>query len=289
MKKLKTLLNLWSQRCLSLKGRIAVLKSIILPQILYVATNLYVKESLQIEIDKLFFDFLWNGKKAHVKKEVIINEISKGGLKMPLFSGMVKGVKACWVKRLMNNEDRVNMVKKLIVYKNIDVQLVLSYKLDSKYIDVHSVFYKQIIDIWYHFYSKKPVTVNDIVNTSIFHNKIFLIDGKPVFYNQWYKAGIQVLGDILNANGQLLSKRRLEQKFNIEIKQMDYNSLIHCIPKEMLNSIKDKSFNKSLDSTVYVVINNKSMSLEKLKCKDIYWEYIREISEIPKAEKNIFT
>ncbi len=66
---------------------------------------------------------------------------------------------------------------------------------------------------------------------------------------------------------------------------MDYYSLIHCIPKEMLNSIKDKSYNISLDSTVNVVINNKSMPLEKLKCKDIYWEYIREISEIPKAEK----
>ena len=42
IKKLHTLLNMWLQRKLSLKGKIAVLRSLALPQILYVASTLYV-------------------------------------------------------------------------------------------------------------------------------------------------------------------------------------------------------------------------------------------------------
>ena len=185
----------------------------------------------------------------------------------------------------MCNENRMNMIKKLIVYKNIDVQTLISSKLDTECINVLSKFYRQILDIWYHFYSKKPKSVNDTVNTSIFYNKMFVIDCKPVFYKQWFDAGIQLFGDILDANGHLLSKVNLEQKYNLEIKQMDYNLFIHCVPKEMLDIVKNKRYKLSLDSTVYLMINNKNVPLEKLKCRDVYWEYIREISEIPKAER----
>ena len=66
---------------------------------------------------------------------------------------------------------------------------------------------------------------------------------------------------------------------------MDYNSLIHCIPREMLSAVRDKEYEMFKDSSICVTINKKSIPLEKLTCKDVYWDYIREISDIPKAEK----
>ena len=41
------------------------------------------------EIDKVMFEFLWNNHKPHVSKEVVINEIEKGGLKRSHFESMV--------------------------------------------------------------------------------------------------------------------------------------------------------------------------------------------------------
>ena len=68
------------------------------------------------DVDKISFSFLWLNKKAHVKKEVIINEVSKGGLKMPLFSGMVNGMKGTWVKRIMlENLQKSNLLKNFII------------------------------------------------------------------------------------------------------------------------------------------------------------------------------
>jgi hypothetical protein len=51
IKKLKTLLNMWSQRKLSLKGKVAVLRSLALPQMLYVASVLYTPEWVMEEVD----------------------------------------------------------------------------------------------------------------------------------------------------------------------------------------------------------------------------------------------
>ncbi len=122
IKKVKTLLNIWSQRRLSLKGKVAVLRSIVLPQVLYVSTTLYIPETVQAEIDNLFFEFLWNKKKPHVKREVVINEISKVGLKMPLFSSMVKGMKISWIRRILDSDEMTQkLLKKLIMYKDKDI------------------------------------------------------------------------------------------------------------------------------------------------------------------------
>ena len=49
--KLKKTINMWSRRNLSLKGKIAVLRSIVLPQVLYPATVLYVPEWVMHDVD----------------------------------------------------------------------------------------------------------------------------------------------------------------------------------------------------------------------------------------------
>ena len=101
IKKLKSLLNMWSQMQLSLKGKISILRSLDLPQILYEAGVLYIPEWVMHDVDQQFFNFLWSNKNAHVKKEVFINEICKGGLKMSLFRAMARGMKCMWVKIIL--------------------------------------------------------------------------------------------------------------------------------------------------------------------------------------------
>ena len=41
---------------------------------------LFVPDEVLEEVDKLIFDFIWPNKKHHVKKNVLIQNIDKGGL-----------------------------------------------------------------------------------------------------------------------------------------------------------------------------------------------------------------
>jgi archaellin len=100
LKNISTLLHIWSQRDLSLKGKITVLKSIVMPQILYVASCLYVPDWVTEYVDKIFFKFLWNWKPHKIKKNVIISDIQNGGLKMPHFPSMVQALKIMRIKRI---------------------------------------------------------------------------------------------------------------------------------------------------------------------------------------------
>ena len=100
--KLKNLLNMWRQRQLSLKGKITIINSLALSQILCVASVLHVPQDVIKEVNKLIFTFLWP-QKVHVKRTTVIGPIEMGGLKMPDFEFKVKSSKAMWVKRLLMN------------------------------------------------------------------------------------------------------------------------------------------------------------------------------------------
>ena len=56
--KMKTLLNIWNSRNLSLKGRITILKSLILPQILFLFNLIYVPIYILDQINEMFFKIL---------------------------------------------------------------------------------------------------------------------------------------------------------------------------------------------------------------------------------------
>ena len=85
IEKLNTLLNIWSQRNLTIKGRITILKAKALPLVTYVSTCLYVPKHIIDTIDKVLYNFVWK-KKHHVKRTTIIASPYQGGLKMPDFN-----------------------------------------------------------------------------------------------------------------------------------------------------------------------------------------------------------
>ena len=140
VKKLKKLLGMWSQRNLSLKGKVTFLKTFAIPQILYVASVLPVPHWIVQEVDKLLFSFLWSYKKPYVRKEVIISPIEYGGLKMPHFSSIIKGIKCTWISRLLKADlCKQEMLKTFISYKGKSIPDIIRCKLKTEFIDFLNV------------------------------------------------------------------------------------------------------------------------------------------------------
>ena len=58
------------------------------------------------EVNKLFFAFLWNGKGDKIKRNTIINDYPNGGLKMIGIVSFSKSLKATWIKKYLDAENR---------------------------------------------------------------------------------------------------------------------------------------------------------------------------------------
>ena len=105
IKKIEIVLNVWSMRALSLKGKVTILTSLIISQMTFLFSVLFVPEYTLQKLDKLIFSFLWDGKTPKVKRETMINNINDGGLGMPDVYLVNSTSKISWIKRLTNERD----------------------------------------------------------------------------------------------------------------------------------------------------------------------------------------
>ena len=69
IKKLRIHLDTWSLRSLTFFGKVLIIKSLGLSQILYSASNTNVPKGIITTLKRKLFSFLWNKKKGKIKRE----------------------------------------------------------------------------------------------------------------------------------------------------------------------------------------------------------------------------
>ena len=99
----RNILNAWKYRRLTLVGKIAVIKSLAASQLVYVLSPLCTNEKAIKEVNNIFYSFLWNQKGDKIKRNVMINDYSNGGLKMIDIQSFNKSLKAMWIKKYLDS------------------------------------------------------------------------------------------------------------------------------------------------------------------------------------------
>ena len=100
---MKTKLQLWLSRDLTIYGRSLLAKSLGVSQLVYAASMLTVPslviKSVQIEL----FSFLWKNKKDKIKRRVMYQPLGEGGLNFVNFFAVVKSLRLAWISRLLSS------------------------------------------------------------------------------------------------------------------------------------------------------------------------------------------
>lgn len=81
--KIKRKLDFWKIRELSLRGKILVIKAVILPLILYTAVVLPPGKVWLIKANKALYTFLWGSRMERVRRELVMRPCELGGLNFP--------------------------------------------------------------------------------------------------------------------------------------------------------------------------------------------------------------
>ena len=94
IEKLKSKLNIWSSRDMTIFGRACIVNTIGLSQFLYLATVIDFSEEKIKTINQLVSKFIWRGRKPKVKKKTLINGISEGGIALTDLNSKVRALQA---------------------------------------------------------------------------------------------------------------------------------------------------------------------------------------------------
>ena len=98
LERVKQKLNFWKLSCLTPIGKITVIKSLIFLKFTLLFTTLPASEGILDDINKMFFNYLWDIKPDKTNREQICSTYLLGGLKITNSFNFEKSMKMKWLK-----------------------------------------------------------------------------------------------------------------------------------------------------------------------------------------------
>ena len=234
----------WSMRSLSLRGKVTVIKSLLMSKFQYLITTLGIPDkSLIVRINKAVYKFLWKGSEK-LKRKVMINSREEGGLNVPDFESVCKTAMIKWVHRYLHSAE--SNWKEIVSYslRQLGGKFLFQCNLNKKdkvLEKIKSSLWKDIVTCWCEFNYKKELNPNQdaIVwlnsdTTEILYNKECISNGL-LHVNQFYE------------NGHFMSINNLCDKYNVTLNIMEY-----CNIKQVLSCYVS---NEVTEGTIETVTN----------------------------------
>ena len=146
LNKLKLKLNIWKMRDLSLLGKIQIVKTYGISQLLFVSNMIGLPKHVIVEANKYLYGFIWNGQDK-VKRASSIANYSDGGLKMMDLNCMLIAQKVMWIKRYLLEYDHPWKTYFASLLRPLGENYILNGNLDMSSCNYFPLFYKEILDI----------------------------------------------------------------------------------------------------------------------------------------------
>ena len=237
-------LDIWNARGLSLKGRVTVLKSLAIPQLLYPMSVLPVPKTIVELVDNMILDFIWCKRKPKIKKDVIVQNINKGGIKVPSFSTMLEANRIGWVNRIVGTSEAK--------WKHILEDIIQPFTLQDFsecYLDnttINSIgipFYVQVYQVW-NTVRQLPQCKEEYLEQIIWNNKLIQISAHPkkklMKSLQWpalYRAGIVKIKHLFTQNFSFIDLTQFCQDNNVRCNFIQTLSVRKAIPSKWITDI----------------------------------------------------
>jgi len=276
---IKKLLSHWSRRNLSTMGKIAVVKTLLLP----ILTHLFISlpspgKNITKEIERLFFNFIWNSKKDRIARKTLIHNYDMGGLKMINIDAFIKSLKMTWIRRILSGES----IWRGLTYDTMPSRLsnilnMGSYNIKLLTAETCNPFWKEVFNALYEFVN---LVTDDFLFAPIWLNHDIKIDGKPVSYQSWFDRGVRYVFDFIDETGFLINYERFCNKYNFRPPFTLYNGLQQSIgsTKKHFNYIESIKNNPWCPNYFQVIQNSKKGS------KDFYEVFIKDMYVRPSSE-----
>ena len=276
LQKLKTILDIWNCRSLTLFGRCLIAKSLGISQLVHSISSLDVPLEHLSAVNSAIFKFIWKNKKDKIKRKVMSLDYDQGGLRAPSIYVLSKSLKLAWISRLLADEHKSGeswkAIPKYIFERYGGLNFILRCNYDKKFLDQIGLpqFYKLIL--LYFLELKESFPDQSGQEQILFNNKDILIHGHSIFYRNWYDRGIFLVHDLLKADGHFLSYSEFILKYDLRCNFLIYFQVVSAIPRHIVESARANPTDRSdvLLNGMFQFSPEISINLTKMKNRDYY-------------------
>ena len=283
IRKIKSVINSWSQRNLTIKGRITVTKSLLTSQLVYLALNAKIPMVDLKAIHSHIMRYLWRGRPPKVAFATIRQPIRNGGLNAPDVEKLFIALQSTWIRRIyVNHESRWRLLLQSRL-GSFGISDVLKNRNCKTFIMEARIpkFYKEIL---LNYQKTFPQTVDNAVTARrqiLWYNDDIKINGRPFLIRQMYGAEVLMVDDLLSSNGMFMNFAQIKAKFpQLCIHFLRYQGLINAIPRSWKVLIGADPHSKltmeDKKCSTFTAANGKNICIRNLKSFHVYEKQMKK-------------
>ena len=282
--KIKKKLNIWKQRDLTIYGKVLILKTFALSQLLYVASVFHVPDNIMKEVEALAYNFLWNGRQHKVKQRVVTQDYEHGGCKMIDLYEMNKVQKIKVVKKILSSTEGAWKYTMKTIIKKSDLPMFLKSNFIMPTYNI-TAFYLDVLRYWKEIKYKEISSVEEILQQCIWYNEKIKINQNVIYSKSFIDRGIINLFHIFNNTGSVMNFTELNLVYGIDRSMfMFYVGVIKAIPAEWKKKLKGKT-KTDIGFKCLIDINGMPQDFLKIENKVIYSALVLKKLDRSKAHK----
>ena len=294
LNKIKQTLESWEKRKLTLIGKILIIKIMAVSNLTYSFTNLVTPENIIKDLNKILYGFIWNTR-DRIKRNVLINDIEKGGLGMLDLESHICALKASWISRLIQaltgNANWPSILSASLKMKGMDIIFLLQCNVKNKEIlmqnNIVPEFYAEVITSFNKCKSIKNMQLMsnfEFQTQTLCLNSNFCLNRKPIYIPNLLKSGLKYVNDVLDQNGNILSPESFRAKLKSSANWLIEFNIITKILKKQVTSREMSKITNQIHS-IYLYANKKCFKIENQKSGFFYDILITKKAETPTSER----
>lgn len=234
LKEIENTLQKWSKQTLTPLGKITIIKTLLISKLNYLFLTLPNPDDNWIYmLNTKLYDFIWDNKRDKVKRELLCQDYSRGGLKMINLNVFIMGLKLTWIRRLFTSEAKwVTLVKQV---ESINLNEI-AFHTNIK--QTENKFWNDVLKAWRELKQfNAPSTEPELLSSSLWQNPFIRVGNTPIYYKTWAKKGVCTINDLVNEEGSFMSLDSFRGTYNIATNFLTYNGVLAAV-KGWLKKIK---------------------------------------------------
>lgn len=270
--KVRSVINLWKMRNLTLIGRIQIIKTFIISKFLYTCSVITMPRGYIKEINRMIYTFIWKSKTDKLKRSLMVGNIESGGLKTPDLQLMIDASRIKWITRYLSPGKHVwkTTMRSFFMGNGIDLDVLLQSKFKESQISKRDIpaFYTDMLTVWSHIGQTQPLE-KDVF---LWYNQNITVNNNPVFYPEFYKLGMKYVRDMYDEKCILIPFSKWVRRGLQSSNFMKWAGLISAVSKFKGELSNDQEVTKT--PTFVVTLKGTKIPLDKVSSKDVYGNLI---------------
>jgi len=240
-----------------------LVKTLGISKLVFVASVLCVSEMVIKTVQEKLLKFLWKNKKDKVKRSVLYQPHSHGGLNFPNFHTVIKSLCLSWLGRFLNGANESwQAIPNDFFNRYGGLSFLLKCNYDSKKLDENlPLYYREMFDYFKELRAGHPdIDKSEFILWNIKESTI--IENKSMFWAHLSEQGICFVHDLLDKNGKFLSLENVQCKCNVHLNFFQYFQLIAAIPSYLKKKAQETAVtNRNIlnERDVFYLSKNKAL------------------------------